>query len=892
MVVARRGWPMWVRLLLMVGIPLAGMVVVVAPSLRDSVRVVAGTKVTEGRVAALNAVLEFRSSVGAEQVATEAAVRGQGFGVSLAVVSTILGFDVAGRISSSRASVDRGLGDATVQDLVSLAPFRASLAGLRVQVDAGTVDVQVLRSVFADAAQVLTVEADRELGVLVSGATTTSGLVGGVEAAIHRLVDVFDLVNAGRDEVAALFEGTMSATVADQSAGRTSLISARALYQRTVAAVGRSASPAVGAGLVVIRADPDVVAFDAAVDVQLASVGPVPGLLQLAATFRSGFVRSDGLDVLQHTAANEASAVAGLRRVQAGDRLRTQVVVMTSLVVATIVVALAIAWSITRRLRWLAARAERLSQGALDDPAVDEHGPRELAIVARALNEAAANLRLLESQASALANGDLDNPLLTVPAAGSLGEAIHATVARLLEAWRAGEQLQQRLAHQANHDLLTGLPNRKAALEGLEMALGRAHRHGDTIALLFVDLDDFKRANDAHGHHVGDRILQTCANRMQTEVRAGDLLARLGGDEFVIITERIGSVRDAVELSERLIATVSKPIEIDDLTIRVGASVGIGISLDGHATALDLLRDSDNAVHRAKNLGRGRVEIFDESARSELAAQTDLEAALRDALDNGDLRLHYQPVTDTITGELRGFEALARWTRDGVAITPDEFIPVAELSELINQLGCWALTEATNQLAEWTRDAMYPNAYVAVNISGRHLLSNDFVDDVRHALHTSGCDPLRLVIEITETVIVRDLITAVAHLNELRALGIRIAIDDFGTGYTSIGQLWRLPVDILKIDGSFIRDLEIGHDQIIVQLMIEVAHTLGLGLIAEGVETKSQQQALQHLNCDAIQGFLISKAQPPEQLALDPHLSLTPTRAPNTTTTPTPPPTT
>ena len=282
--------------------------------------------------------------------------------------------------------------------------------------------------------------------------------------------------------------------------------------------------------------------------------------------------------------------------------------------------------------------------------------------------------------------------------------------------------------------------------------------------------------------------------------------------------------------------------------------------------ALDLIRDAGNAVHRAKSLGRGRVEIFDEHARTELAVQFDVEAALRDALAAGNLCLHYQPVTDTITGELRGLEALARWTRDGVPVRPDQFIPVAEQSDLINELGCWALTEATSQLAAWTLDGEYLDAYVAVNISARHLLSASFVSDVRHALGSSGLDPRRLVLEITETVIVHDLISAAIHLDELRTLGVRVAIDDFGTGYTSIRQLWRLPIDILKIDGSFIRDLEIGQDQVIVQLIIEVAHTLGLGVVAECVETESQHQALRDLGCDAIQGYLIARPQPPAQL--------------------------
>ena len=657
---------MWVLLLLLTVIPLAGMGLVVTPSLRDSARVVEGTRTTEAHVDALNSLMVLRSTLYSEQVAAEAVVRAQDLGLTLSLVSELLGFDIAARMSSSRELVDQAARIVKDQGLAVPAAFDTAIPRLRAQVDAGTADAVLLHQVFGDATQMLTDEVDRELGLIVSSATTTSGLAGGVEAATHRLVDVFDLLKAGQDEVNALFQSTMTTTDADKAIGRRSLIGARALYLRSLATVEHAASPEVAVMLAALQADPDVTSFNAAVDAELASsAGSAPALVPLGAAFRSSFVRSDQLTAMLRTASDEASNIAGLRRAQAGERLRNQFLLMTALVLVTTGAALAIARSITRRLRPLAAKAERVSQGHLDDAPVDERGPREVAIVARALNEAAANLRHIESQASALASGDLNDPRLTVPAAGPLGESMHATVQRLLDAWQAGEQLQQRLAHQADHDLLTGLPNRKAALEGLEMALGRAHRHGDTVVVLFLDLDGFKRANDAHGHHVGDLILRTCADRMQSTVRAGDLLARLGGDEFLVITERIASVRDAVELSERLIASISEPIELDGVTSRVGASIGIGISLDGHATALDLIRDADNAVHRAKSLGRGRVEIFDEQARTELAVQSDLEAALRDALTAGNLCLHYQPVTDTVTGELRGFEALARWTRDG-----------------------------------------------------------------------------------------------------------------------------------------------------------------------------------------------------------------------------------
>ena len=861
---------MWTRLVGLVLVPLVGISVVARPMVVDRLDLARATRATETDVESLNALLDLRFALTVEAEPSETLVRGRGFGLTPEQSATLMGFDVLQRMAFARASTDTSMAVASLRSPDLVAQVRPMLDGFRAVVDTPGADVQIMHAGYITLTQ-LVVDATHPLLATLASGGTGRFQTAGLDTATTRVVAVFDLVNAGQAALDGLFRLTVpgAAPAADRHANRIALAGFRAVYREQEERLRRTGSAPLIAALDTMAADPDVQLFMGTIDRVLASEEPtLLGISELATVFGAGLTLIDRYEGLVHLAAGEAMAVAHGGRVAAASQLRTALSSLAAVVVLTAVAALLIAWSMTRRLRRLALRAEQVSQGSLHGPPADERGPREVVVVARALNDTVANLRQIERQAAALAKGNLDDPMLAEPVAGGLGESIHATVHGLSEAWREREELQQRLAHQANHDLLTALPNRKAAMEALEQALGRANRHGDAVAVLFIDLDGFKRPNDTYGHHVGDRILRACAARLAATVRSGDVLARLGGDEFVVITERLAAPRHAVELGQRIIDVLSEPLDIGGISARVGASVGVGMSLDGRATPFELLRDADNAVHRAKKLGKGRVELFDEVARDELAAAADLERNLREALVADELCLHYQPVTDTVTGAVQGFEALCRWHRPDGPVSPAEFIPVAEQSDLVNDLGRWALRTAAAQLQSWTVEGRFADTYVAVNVSGRHLLSNTLVADVQAALDDTGLDPRRLVIEITETVIVTDLLTAVAHLDAVRALGVRVALDDFGTGYTSIGQLWRLPIDVLKIDGSFVRHLETAHDHVIVELIIEVAHTLGLGLVAEGVETVLQRDTLRALHCDAIQGYLVARPQAPEQLAL------------------------
>jgi predicted signal transduction protein with EAL and GGDEF domain len=340
------------------------------------------------------------------------------------------------------------------------------------------------------------------------------------------------------------------------------------------------------------------------------------------------------------------------------------------------------------------------------------------------------------------------------------------------------------------------------------------------------------------------------------------VVCRLGGDEFVVLVERVHTERDLQELGDRLIAAVSRPITLGERLVRVGASVGIAVGRDGGTDADVLLAEADTAAYRAKRHGRGRTELFDEALRRQLAERAALEEALTASIARGELELYYQPVVDLDRDAIAGYEALVRWNRPGSGLVPpDVFIPVAEGSRLICDLDRWVLHEATRQLAAWRAAEPpvpgEPEVTVAVNVSGRHLTDRRVVQDVTDALAASGLPARLLVLEVTETVLVDDPV-AIAHLAELRDLGVTVALDDFGTGYTSIGQLRTMPVDTLKIDRSFVASTEPGHAEL-VALMVRAAHTFGLTVVAEGVEEPAQLTRLRADGCDLAQGYLLHR---------------------------------
>ncbi|WP_369137501.1 putative bifunctional diguanylate cyclase/phosphodiesterase [Modestobacter versicolor] len=587
---------------------------------------------------------------------------------------------------------------------------------------------------------------------------------------------------------------------------------------------------------------------------------PVEEALELV---RAHVARSSLLADVLDVAVDDAQALAAADHRAADAGRATALALGAGLLLLSVAGAFLLGRTVSRSLGLLAGQAEQVSRGSLVDVEVD--GPWEVRTVSAALGAAVASLRRIQDQARAVAHGDLSNALLDQPLPGPLGEVVHASVRQIVSSVRQREELQSALAHQATHDQLTALPNRGQALQLTSAALARGRRSGSMTGLLFLDLDGFKTVNDHHGHAVGDDVLKEVATRLGAVVRAGDTVCRLGGDEFVVLVEPVDGEGDLLELAGRLITAVGDPIAVGDHVVRVGASVGVAVSRDGSVDADVLLAEADTATYRAKRLGRGRAEVFDDVLRAQLADRAEMEAAIASALVAGEMELHYQPVVDVADGRLHGFEALVRWQRPGHGwVSPDDFVPVAEASRLVCDLDRWVLAEATRQLAAWRRALPavpgVPEPTVAVNISGRHLADRRVVQDVADVLAASGLPPALLVLEVTETVLVDDPV-AIENLAALRRLGVAVAIDDFGTGYTSIGQLRHMPVDTVKIDRSFIGSRDHGHREL-VALMIRAAHTFGLTVVAEGVEEPGQLERLRREGCDQAQGFLFHRPLP------------------------------
>lgn len=418
----------------------------------------------------------------------------------------------------------------------------------------------------------------------------------------------------------------------------------------------------------------------------------------------------------------------------------------------------------------------------------------------------------------------------------------------------------------AFHDELTGLPNRALLLDRLEQALAVSRRTLQPVGVLFIDLDGFKTVNDTLGHAAGDAALLAVAERLRAIVRPGDTLARFGGDEFVMLCSGTDGARGATAVARRILEALNEPFHLEGREVRLGASIGIATSV-GTADPLQLVEQADTAMYEAKHEGRGRFAIHDQLDQSLALERIDTETALRRAVANGELRLHYQPELDLDTGRVVGFEALVRWQHpEGRLVPPGEFIPLAEETGLIVDIGRWVIAEACRQAARWRvhRSPDDEPLRIWVNLSARQLGDPELVDYVHDTVRRAGISTDDICLEITESALMDDAEAAARQLGELRRLGISLGIDDFGTGYSQFAWLHRLPLDVLKIDRSFVQGLADDTDSAtIVAAIIDLAHALGLIVIAEGVEHPSQLDVLRELECDQALGFLFSEPREP-----------------------------
>ena len=457
---------------------------------------------------------------------------------------------------------------------------------------------------------------------------------------------------------------------------------------------------------------------------------------------------------------------------------------------------------------------------------------------------------------------------------------------------RAGQrilQLQDKLIQEARQDPLTRLPNRTFFLDQLARCVTRAKRRPDyKFAILFVDIDGFKIVNDSLGHFAGDHLIVQIAERLVSSVRRDDLvscsadvtgrvkqsgedtLARMGGDEFTILLDDIRDASDGIRVAERIQQKLASPFLISGQEVSITASIGIAISATGYSTAEDILRDADTAMYRAKALGKSRYEICDPAMHARAVSRLKLETDLRRAMDRDEFRVHYQPIVSLRGCRIIGFEALLRWQRPGFGLVmPGEFVEVAEETGQIPFIGLWVLREACRQMRAWNLQFPSDPAFtIAVNISGKQFAQPDLVSQVRHILHEACLDPQSLRLELTESVTMRDVERTARILGELRTLGVGLSMDDFGTGYSSLSHLRRFPLDTLKIDRSFVSEMENSSDsRAIVQMIVSLGRSLGMEIVAEGVEGAKQAGLLESLGCEYAQGYFFSKPIDQEGMA-------------------------
>ncbi|HEY9282437.1 MAG TPA: bifunctional diguanylate cyclase/phosphodiesterase [Pyrinomonadaceae bacterium] len=436
-------------------------------------------------------------------------------------------------------------------------------------------------------------------------------------------------------------------------------------------------------------------------------------------------------------------------------------------------------------------------------------------------------------------------------------------VAELERANRALEESREHFRRAAYHDALTGLPNRLLLADHLRLAIGRAKRHPDhSFALIFLDLDRFKYINDSLGHAAGDQLLITIARRLENSLRPTDTVARLGGDEFAILLDGLEDDGDAVHVAERVQQELTSPFHLSGHEVFTTASIGITLSRTGYEHPENVLRDADTAMYRAKENGKARYELFDSVMHARAVERLKLENDLRRAVERGEFEVYYQPIVSLDSERIAGFEALVRWDHpERGFVLPAEFIPVAEETGLIVEIGQWVLRESCRQMREWQRRS-FDNRLLtlSVNLSGKQFLQPNLIGCVKQILHETDLDPRCLKLEITESIMMENAEAASAMLVQLRGLGVKLSIDDFGTGYSSLSYLHRFPVNTLKIDRSFVMRMgDAGENSEIVRTILTLASNLGMDVVAEGVETEGQLAQLKAMRCPYGQGYLFSK---------------------------------
>jgi diguanylate cyclase (GGDEF)-like protein len=861
------------RLLALVLLPLLGMLVMAAGQVEDRQATASSSAQVHHAVDRIGRLVTLRTALYRERayMATVLLIRSAGI-ITVPEASKLVGYDLEAALRQYEAEADRAV-DALGEDAAVLTP--AELVELRADVERAEVDQD------RPTARYISVEVrlddlkqrvldDLQPHLAIAGATRVAD---GLTAV--RLEQ--ELVPVSFDE-SSIVDHLFRAVGSPPDLFRRMTV-ATTTEDRNLAVIGQLSDPVIAGLSRQFQDSADFRAYRVLTEKVLA--GDYPTLadgpddwLALNDLNLTSLHRMEHLYALLDRSMGSISGNAAALEADAQRELVVGSAAFAGLAVGSLGLCVLLAASITRPLRRLRDHAAELGAGNVTVERLPDQGPADVQVAARAFNDLVDNLRLLDAKNQALAELDFDAEVLGRPLPGALGRSLDGSLAALAGSINERDELRDRILHEASHDPVTTLHNRAAALDRLEAALARAQRTGRGVGIVVLDIDGFRRLNDAHGHSFGDRVLAEVGHRLRREATVSSLVARMGADEFLVLVEDLVDPAPLTELARHLVASLREPLAVRLTTVDVHVAVGLAVSWDGHEDPGQLLAAADLALGRAKERGAGSVEIYDPELQEQLVVQAAIEEALTRALtaptsdpDTG-LFLQYQPVIDVATGQMTSVEALVRWNRRGIGIQPpDSFIPVAERSNLIIELDRWVLRAAIRQLADWSGDPELGEIPIAVNVSGRHLTSQTLLAHVRELLDAGGTDPGRLVVEITETAIIDDLDAAATQLEGLRALGVRVALDDFGTGYTSIAHLRQLPVDIVKIDRSFVERITSAGDRALLRLVCETGHVFGTTITAEGVETAEQYEMLDDLRCDRAQGFLMSRPLLPGPLA-------------------------
>lgn len=742
----RRGWRVSTVLIAVAVVPLAGMSAVTwdgVSEAQDAQDAAART----GQVADdAFGLVRLHGAVFDEMVASAVLVVASDLRLPEAMLSTVVGGDPATVLATAVGDTDAILADIGHVDLT------ADVARARDGVTDLSSALESCRALMAGLENALT-DSVAELTTTTSGRAETDRLL----RAARVLADAID----ARSAIAEGFYGYFATIfpLRDTPAVEVArLIHSRERFDEAITTLEAAAVelPELRTALTPMLADSPVATLNAEIDTLISRTlsDGVPDtatplslqtIIDNVTGFRAVYESAAGSSAATSTLVNAAVVTVRMAvdsvREDANRNIRQKWLIVAILTTTTALMVAVAARFIVRPLRSLRRAAE-----GLQDATIVPHGliagPLEVRAALVALADAGTHLDLATQQVRALAAGELDAAALDRSAPGGLGTAVQHAVATLRSALARQDEFRRRLTHEATHDGLTQLSNRDASMKQLERSLARTTRAGSQLAVFFIDLDRFKDVNDHHGHHAGDIVLTTVAQRLVTTVREGDHVGRLGGDEFVVIAEPVASTDDAIALATRLRERVTEPIEIGTALVSVGASIGIAIAHHNDLTADELLRDADLAVYRAKQTGHCGIDVCDETLRNELAATTDLTIALQHAIDHDELVMHYQPILDTHTRQLDAYEALVRWERPHVGLVPpDEFIGFAERSHLIIDLDQWVLDAVARQLATWHTDPTIETVPVAINISRRHLAHDNFVEHILEPLRRTTSTP-------------------------------------------------------------------------------------------------------------------------------------------------------